>query len=69
MWPQLAYLLWLACADVGAATVRGALSSALAEHWDADDGTGRGAVPQSWTGLALVMHDGLVSRDQAAPAP
>ena len=55
MWPQLAYLLWLAGADVAEASVRGASVSGLAEYWDADDGTGLGAIPQSWTGLWLVQ--------------
>lgn len=55
VWPQLAYLLWLAGADVAETSVRGAESSGLAEYWDADDGTGLGAIPQSWTGLALLM--------------
>jgi hypothetical protein len=56
VWPQLAYLLWLAGADVADASVRGASSSGLAEYWDADDGTGLGAIPQSWSGLALLME-------------
>ena len=56
VWPQLAYLLWLAGADVAETSVRGASVSGLAEYWDADDGTGLGAIPQSWTGLALVME-------------
>ena len=55
-WPQLAYLLWLAGADVAATSVRGASESGLAEYWDADDGTGLGAIPQSWTGLAVLME-------------
>lgn len=55
-WPQLAYLLWLAGADVAATSVRGASASGLAEYWDADDGTGLGAIPQSWTGLAVLME-------------
>ncbi len=55
VWPQLAYLLWLAGAPVAETTVRGAASSGLAEFWDPDDGTGLGASPQSWTCLALVM--------------
>ncbi len=58
VWPQLAYLLWLAGADVAPTSVRGASSSGLAEYWDADDGTGLGAIPQSWTGLAVVMEAG-----------
>ena len=63
-WPQLDYLLWLglrrsgqleAAAAVARATVAGAGKSRLAEYWDSDDGTGLGAVPQSWAGLALLM--------------
>ena len=56
VWPQLSYLLWLAGADVAETSVRGASASGLAEYWDADDGTGLGAIPQSWTGLALLME-------------
>jgi len=56
VWPQLAYLLWRAGADVAATSVRGASTSGIAEYWDADDGTGLGAIPQSWTGLAIVME-------------
>ena len=67
VWPQLSYLLWLA-ADQGAveesstaelirnSMVRGAMVSGLAEYWDGDNGTGLGAIPQSWTGLALVLN-------------
>jgi hypothetical protein len=64
-WPQLSYLLWVgarrvgdddAAATLAAACVEGALRSGLAEHWDPDRGTGLGAIPQSWAGLALVMH-------------
>ncbi len=64
-WPQLTYLLWLAAQRAGrddvAATLAGsaltgATRSGLAEHWDPDDGTGLGAVPQSWTGLVLAMN-------------
>ncbi len=56
VWPQLAYLLWLGGAeDVAGPTVAGAVASGLAEYWDPDDGTGLGAVPQSWSGLALLM--------------
>ena len=63
-WPQLDYLLWLglrragrheAAATVARATVAGAAKSGLAEYWDSDDGTGLGAVPQSWAGLCLLM--------------
>jgi glycogen debranching enzyme len=56
VWPQLAYLLWLAGADVAETSLRGASVSGLAEYWDADDGSGLGAIPQSWTGLASVME-------------
>ena len=68
VWPQLSYLLWLAAdQDKGAAeesstaelirtcTVRGAMVSGLAEYWNGDNGTGLGAIPQSWTGLAAVL--------------
>jgi glycogen debranching enzyme len=56
-WPQLAYLLWVAGVDIARPTVAGAEVSGLAEYWDPDDGTGLGAIPQSWTGLALVMSN------------
>jgi len=65
VWPQLAYLLWLAAAaDPGASEiaaaiadglVAGAAASGFAEYWDGDSGAGGGAVPQSWAGLALVV--------------
>ena len=64
-WPQITYLLWGAAVDAGRADVASALAqSALAgarrsghaEHWDPDDGTGLGAIPQSWTALALLLH-------------
>lgn len=59
-WPQLDYLLWMALpADAArvhaAATVRGASASGWAEYWDADDARPGGAVPQSWTTLAVLM--------------
>ena len=63
-WPQLNYLFWLAAqraGDVALAqqiarlTVAGALRSGLAEYWEPDTAHGLGAIPQSWTGLALVM--------------
>jgi len=56
VWPQLAYLLWLAGAEVAETSVRGASASGLAEYWDADDGTGLGAIPQSWSGLTVLME-------------
>ena len=68
VWPQVAYLLWVATtrssststeSSVGEtirrATVAGAARSGLAEYWDPDTGAGGGAIPQSWTGLAVVM--------------
>jgi len=63
-WPQLNYLCWLAARRAGDAevsqriarqTVEGALRSELAEYWEPDTAHGLGAIPQSWTGLALVM--------------
>lgn len=64
VWPQLAYLLWVALGRAGetdpaevvrTTTVSGAIESGLAEYWNGDTGAGLGAVPQSWTGLALLM--------------
>jgi glycogen debranching enzyme len=63
-WPQLTYLCWLAArrhgrddeaTALGAMLVEGAVSSGWAEYWDADDGTGLGAVPQSWATLAALV--------------
>jgi glycogen debranching enzyme len=63
-WPQLDYLCWLGARRAGDAstastiarqTVAGARRSGLAEYWEPDTGRGLGAIPQSWTGLALVM--------------
>lgn len=63
-WPQLNYLLWVAARRRGdaewasrlaATTLAGALASGWAEYWDPDTGTGHGASPQSWTGLAALM--------------
>lgn len=63
-WPQVGYLHWVAAREGGravdadrlaATTVAGAVTSGLAEYWHPDTGAGLGAVPQSWTGLALVM--------------
>ncbi len=69
VWPQLSYLLWLAAgggseqpsataALLAQHTTNGAMSSGLAEYWDGDSGTGLGAIPQSWTGLALLLDHG-----------
>lgn len=63
-WPQLTYLCWLAARRHGrdddvrrlaSMLVDGATSSGWAEYWDADDGTGLGAAPQSWAALAAVV--------------
>jgi glycogen debranching enzyme len=63
-WPQLSYLCWLAArretdpmmaTQLAQQTVAGALASGLAEYWNPDTGRGLGAIPQSWTGLALVI--------------
>ena len=71
VWPQLAYLMVLAAdrhspevaADLSRTTVAGAWASGLAEYWNPDSGAGLGAVPQSWTGLALLL---AARRDAAA---
>jgi len=64
-WPQLTYLFWVAARrsernDAARALAdmltRGALNSSWAEYWDADDGTGLGAAPQSWAALAAVVQ-------------
>ena len=64
-WPQLGYLLWVATARRGATEVasqlasalrRGAASSGFAEYWHPDRGAGMGAIPQSWTGLSIVVE-------------
>lgn len=63
-WPQLTYLFWVAAQRHGRADdahrladmlVRGAERSGWAEYWDADDGTGLGAAPQSWAALAALV--------------
>ena len=76
-WPQLAYLLsrrarsWSggAMRYLVDSTVAGAVASGLAEYWDPDDGTGLGAIPQSWTGLALVMAAEPRQGSDASDAP
>jgi glycogen debranching enzyme len=64
-WPQLTYLLWVAAGrrdrDVvaqrlGWALRAGAARSRFAEYWHPDTGEGLGAVPQSWTALAVVTN-------------
>jgi hypothetical protein len=64
-WPQLTYLFWVAARrhgrneDASALAdmlTRGAVNSSWAEYWDANDGTGLGAAPQSWAALAAVVQ-------------
>ncbi|MEX1217028.1 MAG: hypothetical protein WEA11_00750 [Acidimicrobiales bacterium] len=64
-WPQLTYLFWVAARRHGRVEdatalagmlTRGAVASSWAEYWDANDGTGLGAAPQSWAALAAVVH-------------
>jgi len=64
-WPQLTYLFWVAARRHGqsddalalaAMLTRGAVTSSWAEYWDANDGTGLGAAPQSWAALAAVVQ-------------
>ncbi len=63
VWPQLAHLMVRAVAPhstvaaevLTRTTVAGAWASGMAEYWNPDTGAGLGAVPQSWTGLALVL--------------
>ena len=66
-WPQLTYLSWVAASRqgretevdaLGAMLLDGATRSGWAEYWDADDGTGLGAVPQSWATLAVLAAPG-----------
>ena len=63
-WPQLTYLLWVAARDrqrhgdasaLAQMLVRGAVASHWSEYWDATDGAGLGAAPQSWAALAAVV--------------
>jgi hypothetical protein len=62
-WPHLTYLLWvlarrsgyaLEAAELARRLNDGARRSGLAEYWDPRDGTGLGARPQGWSGLAIV---------------
>jgi hypothetical protein len=64
-WPQLTYLFWIAARRHGrsddalalaAMLTRGAVTSSWAEYWDANEGTGLGAAPQSWAALAAVVQ-------------
>jgi hypothetical protein len=66
-WPQLDHLLAVALATSGVAegeaaagpvaraSAAGAVRSGWAEYWDPDDAAPGGAVPQSWTTLAVLL--------------
>ena len=63
-WPQLSYLAWVAArrhghsataTAIARSLVAGAVASGWAEYWDADDGTGLGAAPQSWATVATLV--------------
>ena len=68
-WPQINYLLWLALTRSGSSAkssmkiirglersmVSGVEASGFAEYWNADTGAGLGAIPQSWSTLAVLM--------------
>ena len=63
-WPQLGYLLWLAATSSGSdeassalarSIVAGAVGSGFAEHWVPETGAALGAVPQTWSALALAV--------------
>ena len=63
VWPQLTYLLQRAAVAAGDPVAgaladglrAGAATSGLAEYWNPDTAAPGGAVPQSWTGLALLV--------------
>ena len=64
-WPQISYLLWLAlrrsghaaAGELGTALRAGAITSGFAEYWNPESGQGRGATPQSWSTLALLVDE------------
>lgn len=65
-WPQLNYLIQLglrrrgfldASERIWAASARGAIQSEFSEYWSAEDGSGGGARPQSWSGLIMLKHN------------
>ncbi|MFL6206382.1 MAG: MGH1-like glycoside hydrolase domain-containing protein [Acidimicrobiales bacterium] len=66
-WPQLGYVLWVASTRSGSDEARSALArsivagasrSGYAEHWAPDTAAPLGAVPQSWSTLALAVAAG-----------
>lgn len=63
-WPQMSYLLWVGLnrlglqseAQVVADSLRsGAIRSGFSEYWNPDTGDGRGAQPQSWATIGVVV--------------
>lgn len=67
-WPQLNYLFEIALTRHGyhrsavslrQAGLRGAVESGFSEYWNADDGSGGGARPQSWSGLVITTNGSL----------
>lgn len=69
-WPQLNHLFAVAAARRGHrdvadriahASLAGARRSRFSEYWNADDGSGGGARPQSWSGLPVIAGDKLTS--------
>lgn len=77
-WPQLTYLLWVAArragqqdvaAELAGRLVGGAQASGWAEYWNPDTGAGRGAAPQSWTGLAAVVSGDAGAAGGSATVP
>lgn len=66
-WPQVDLLLWLGLRSAGrevaasrlaTSVVEGAARSGWAESWDADDASPVGAVPQSWSTVAVLVDPG-----------
>lgn len=63
-WPQIIYLLNQAArphsaqlaSTISERFVAGAIKSGLAEYWHPETGQGLGAIPQTWTGLAVLAQ-------------
>lgn len=71
-WPHLNYLLWLAlrrqhrldeASALARRTLETAMHSGFAEYWHPETGAGLGAIPQSWTALALAMSPDTAGRE------
>lgn len=69
-WPQLNHLFAVAArrsgrcdiADrISSASLAGALRSGFSEYWNADDGTGGGASPQSWSALPATVDPDVMN--------